>query len=110
MNKFIDFFKPTITGSDGKASHRRLTVIYFIGLLTYMLLKTAAGSIFPEIAWMVVAGGAGLFSGLSIWQEKVNKIKNQNEDPYYNKTSKTTEIQEDYYGAENQPPTKRFNH
>jgi succinate-acetate transporter protein len=90
MNKLINFLKPTITGDDGKASHRRLSVIYFILLLTYMVLKTATGSIFPEIAWIVVSGGAGLFSGLSIWQQKVNKIKDENEDIHTNETNTTT--------------------
>jgi len=40
-----------------------------------MVAKTATGSIFPEIAWIVISGGAGLFSGLSIWQQKINNDK-----------------------------------
>ena len=51
MKNFIKWIKPTVTGADGKASHRRLTVIYFIIILTYMVYKTAYGSVFPEIAW-----------------------------------------------------------
>lgn len=78
MKKVINFLKPTITGPDGEISHRRLTVLYFIGLLTYMVVKTASGSIFPEIAWIVISGGAGLFSGLSIWQQMVNKKRDEN--------------------------------
>lgn len=81
--------KGTVSGADGKLSHRRLSVIYFILLLTYMVIKTASGSVFPEIAWIVISGGAGLFSGLSIWQEMVNKKRNENygyppEQNYYN--------------------------
>lgn len=78
INKFFNGLEDTIKGPDGKYSHRRLSVIYFILLLTYMIIKTATGAIFPEIAWIVISGGAGLFSGLSIWQQKVNKIKDEN--------------------------------
>jgi len=66
------WFEPTLVGDDGLASHRRLSVLYFIIMLTYMIVKTANGSIFPEIAWIVVSGGAGLMSGLSVWQQKIN--------------------------------------
>lgn len=78
FKNFREWIRPTIEGDDGKASHRRLTVVYFILLLTYMIVKTANGSVFPEIAWIVVSGGAGLFSGLSIWQQIVNKKRNEN--------------------------------
>jgi hypothetical protein len=79
MRKIINFLKPTVTGPDGKASHRKINVLYFMILLTYMIIKTTIGAVYPEIAWIVVSGGAGLFSGLSIWQQKVNKIKDENE-------------------------------
>lgn len=67
-----NYLRPSIEGDDGKFSHRRASVFYFMWLLTYMVWKTAHGSVFPEIAWIVVSGGAGLMSGLSIWSQKVN--------------------------------------
>jgi hypothetical protein len=82
MNKVKQFFKwlePTVTGDDGKASLRRLTVVHFIFLLTWMVIMASKGAVFPEIAWITVSGGAGLFSSLSIWQQKVAKEKNYNE-------------------------------
>ncbi len=63
-----NWMRPTFEGPDGKASHRKLTVFYFMWLLTYMVFETSVGVEFPEIAWVVVSGGAGLFSGLSMWQ------------------------------------------
>lgn len=71
------YLKPSIEGADGRFSHRRASVFYFMLLLTYMVWKTAHGSSFPEIAWIVVAGGAGLMSGLSVWSNKVNKQNNE---------------------------------
>lgn len=68
-----NYLRPSIEGEDGKFSHRRASVFYFMALITYMVYKTAHGSVFPEIAWIVVAGGAGLMSGLSVWQNKVNR-------------------------------------
>jgi hypothetical protein len=73
LNNFLQWLKPTLVGEDDKLSLRRLTVVHFIILLTWMVVKTASGAIFPEITWVVVSGGAGLFSSLSIWQQKVNK-------------------------------------
>jgi len=98
MKSFIEWIKPTVTGTDGKASHRRLTVIYFIIILTYMVYKTAYGSVFPEIAWIVISGGAGLFSGLSVWQEIVNKRKDESKFGNYNNPNPPMD---DYYGRDN---------
>jgi hypothetical protein len=98
MGNLISFFKPSITGPDGKVSHRKLSVLHFIILLTWMIIKTANGSVFPEIAWIVVSGGAGLFSGLSVWQQKVNKLKDENTN-HYNESHIDTEV-----------PKRTFNH
>ena len=76
INSFIEWLRPSFEGEDGKASHRKLSVFYFSLLILYMLVATASGSIFPEIAWIVVSGGAGLFSALNVWQ---NKVKHQND-------------------------------
>lgn len=73
MRKIWDYIRPSIEGDDGKFSHRRASVFYFMLLLTYMVWKAAHGSEFPEIAWIVVSGGSGLMSGLSIWSQKINK-------------------------------------
>ena len=78
IRKFWTWIEPTVEGPDGKASHRKITVFYFMALLTYMVWKTAHGSEFPEIAWVVVSAGAGLFSGLSVWQSMVNNKSNSN--------------------------------
>jgi len=75
IRRFWDWFRPSIEGEDGKLSHRRATVFYFMAIITYMVHKTAEGSVFPEIAWIVISGGAGLFSGLSVWQNMVNNKK-----------------------------------
>ena len=73
ISNFFKWLKPTVVGEDGKASLRRLTVVHFILLLTWMVIQSGTGAVYPEIAWIVVSGGAGLFSSLSIWQQKVNK-------------------------------------
>ena len=89
IKTFFYKLEHTISGPDGKWSHRKLSVIYFIILLTYMVVKTASGAIFPEIAWIVVSGGAGLFSGLSVWQTMVNKKKDENTNTDYKHTDTT---------------------
>ena len=79
MKKLIDWIKPSFEGPDGKLSHRRASIFYFILLLTYMIGMTAYGSTFPEIAWIVISADAGLMSGLSVWQNKVNQTNSTNE-------------------------------
>jgi len=78
ITKAWKWLEPTLTGDDGRASHRRISVLHFIALLTYMIIKTTHGAIFPEIAWTVVSAGAGLMSGLSVWQQKINNDNNKN--------------------------------
>lgn len=75
---FIQWIRPSFEGLDGKASHRRINVFYFSALILYMLIATASGAVFPEIAWVVVSAGAGLFSALSVWQNKVNNKHEEN--------------------------------
>lgn len=78
LKKFIQWIRPTLEGEDGQASHRRISILYSFGLLTYMLISTASGAVFPEIAWIVIATLTGAFSGLSVWQTMVNKKKDEN--------------------------------
>lgn len=73
IHNFITWLRPSLEGEDGKASHRKLSVLYFTVLIGYMLVATASGAVFPEIAWIVVSGGAGLFSALNVWQNKINQ-------------------------------------
>lgn len=80
LKKLWTWIRPTFEGEDGKASHRRLSVFYSFILLTYMLLSTASGAIFPEIAWITIATLTGAFSGLSVWQTMANKKKDENKN------------------------------
>jgi len=51
-----------------------------------MVLAVAIwGIVFPEIAWLVFSGGAGIFSGLSALQSKINQTNNEANN---NKTNK----------------------
>jgi hypothetical protein len=78
IKAFWAWVRPTFEGPDGLVSHRKLTVFYFMWLLTYMVFETSMGIEFPEIAWVVVSGGAGLFSSLSLFQGmQNNKMKEQ---------------------------------
>lgn len=97
LKRFWNWIKPTIEGEDGKVSHRRISILYSFGLLTFMLLKTATGSIFPEIAWIVIATLTGAFSGLSVWQTLANKKKDENnyEEEEYKRETRRKKINTD---------------
>ncbi len=77
FSDFIAWLKPSLSGYDGNSSHKRLTVLNFIFVVNYMVYKTGHGVEYPDIAWMVVAGGAGIFSALTTYQN----IKSESQHP-----------------------------
>lgn len=76
MKSFIKWLKPSFESVDGKTSHRKLSVFFFCLVYLYMIIMTAYGSIFPDIAWISTASGAGLMSALKTFQNiKYNETK-----------------------------------
>jgi hypothetical protein len=89
FKSFFNWIRPSLEGPDGKVSHRKLSVFYSFVLLTYMLITTAGGAIFPEAAWYIMAALTGGFSGLSVWQTLANKKKDENTNTDYKHTDTT---------------------
>lgn len=93
LKNFWQWVRPSLQGPDGNASHRKLTVFTFVSLIVFMVLSVAAwGIVYPEIAWVIVSGGAGIFSGLNVWQSMENKKKDENREQVIIKKSNEKNI------------------
>jgi len=76
-----NWFKNVIDADDNdQETLRRIIVVYSMILITLMLIFTGAGVVFPEIAWITIGTLAGAFTGASVLQQRVNKIKDKNKE------------------------------
>ncbi|MGJ3236411.1 hypothetical protein [Marivirga sp.] len=88
--KFIKWFSASLEGADGKLSSKKVSILACLTFLLFMILFTAsvkkehptANQVFPDIAWIVVAGGAVGFSTNQVVQS-IKQNHSQKSDNRY---------------------------
>lgn len=69
VKSFITFFKPSITGPDGNASSKKLTMFAFMLCYVFMVVSCRVWECnFPDIAWITAAAGAGVSAAINAYQ------------------------------------------